>query len=343
MALAQALAQQGAGADTDGEHHQQRRRNLLIAMQHFLGQAWKLAQKHGAEKPHPADAQQRAEHHDVPVREFQVAPGFADRVPVDLEARVGGGRGRYVARDNTPHHRQQYTANRHIAVAGAGYRHQQAAGHVAQQNGDEGAHLHHAVATGQFAFRQDLRQQGELDRAEQGGMQAHQKHAAQQHQHIGHQEAPGRQQHDEDLQVLDEADHGRLVMFVGELAAGGREQQKRQDEQGANHQARHGRRQPAHAELVGDHHGKGELEQVVVGGTRELGPEKRCEAALLEQCELVGVRVGRWHWHVGQDLGFCVQGMLLFMAPLCMLSGGARTPGALAACGSNVLNFWISG
>ena len=51
------------------------------------------------------------------------------------------------------------------------------------------------------------------------------------------------------------------------------------------------RRQPAHLQLVGDHHREGELEQVVVAGAEELGPEERREAALAEQRELVRVRV----------------------------------------------------
>ena len=82
----------------------------------------------------------------------------------------------------------------------------------------------------------------------------------------------------------------RLVVLVGELAAGGREQQERQDEQRADHQAGQRRRQPAHLQLVGDHHGEGELEQVVVGRAGELGPEEGREAALAQQRELVGMR-----------------------------------------------------
>ena len=80
----QHLAQQRADADADREHHQQQRGHLLVAVQHLLGEAGELAQEHRAEEPHPADAQQRAEHHQVAVRELQVAPGFAERVPVDL-------------------------------------------------------------------------------------------------------------------------------------------------------------------------------------------------------------------------------------------------------------------
>ena len=53
------------------------------------------------------------------------------------------------------------------------------------------------------------------------------------------------------------------------------------------------RRQPAQLQLVGHHHGERELEQVVVAGAEELGPEERREAALAQQGELVRMGVGR--------------------------------------------------
>ena len=67
MAAAQYLAQQRTGADTDGEHHQQQRGHLRVAVQHLFGKAGELAQEHRAKKPHPANTQQRAEHHRVAV------------------------------------------------------------------------------------------------------------------------------------------------------------------------------------------------------------------------------------------------------------------------------------
>jgi len=42
---------------------------------------------------------------------------------------------------------------------------QQPAGHSTQQDGHEGAHLHHAVAAGELALIQVLRQVGELQRS----------------------------------------------------------------------------------------------------------------------------------------------------------------------------------
>ena len=60
-------------------------------------------------------------------------------------------------------------------------------------------------------------------------------------------------------------------------------------------------------ELVGDEHRERELEQVVVAGAEELGPEERREAALAEQRELVrraraGAVAGRCAARVGVDV-----------------------------------------
>ncbi len=77
---------------------------------------------------------------------------------------------------------------------------QQAADDIAEQDGDEGAHLDHAVAAGEFAFAQVLRQVGKLHRPEERGVQAEQEHAGQERGHALRVEANRRQQHDADLE-----------------------------------------------------------------------------------------------------------------------------------------------
>ena len=69
--------------------------------------------------------------------------------------------------------------------------------------------------------------------------------------------------------------------LVAENSRNGRMKKRADDEPGERG------RQPGDLQLVGDEHGERELEQVVVAGAEELGPEKRCEAALPEQRELV--------------------------------------------------------
>gem|GEM_PF-3960181 len=289
VAARQRLAQQRAHADADREHHQQHRGDLLVAVQHILRERGELRQEHRAEEPHPRDAQDGAEHRDVPAREHQVAPGLGERVPVDPQAGVGGRRRRHVLRRHPPQHRQAEAGPGHVLRARLRHRDQQAAGDVAEQDRDEGAHLDHAVAPGQLALVQVLRQVGVLDRAEQRRVQAHQEHAGQQQRDLLRDETPAGQRHDRDLQPLHEADQLRLVVLVGQLPAGGREQQEGQDEQRADHQPGERRRQPADLHLVGHQHREGELEQVVVARAEELGPEEGGEAALAEQRELAGM------------------------------------------------------
>jgi hypothetical protein len=221
-----------------------------------------------------------------------------------LRLRVGRRRERDELRDQPADQGQAHAGDRHVVGPDLGHGHHQPAHDLAQQDGHKSAHLDHAVAARQLTLVERLRQVGELDRAEDGGMQPHQEGAAQQHRHlhigvVAH-EADRRDQHDHHFEVLDETDHARFFKLVGELAAGGREQQKRQDEQRADGQPGQRGRQPAHAELVGHHHGEGKLEEVVVGRAGELRPEKRREAALLEQRELVRVPVNRrWRHRCG--------------------------------------------
>ena len=277
---------------------------MLVAMQHLLGKAGKLREKHRAEEPHPADAQQRAEHHGLLACQLEVAPGFGERVPVDHQARVGRRRmGNELCAD-AAHDRNGHAGHGHLHMADLGHGNQETACDLTQQDGDKSAHLHHAVAAREFAVIEHLWQIGELDGAEQRGVQSHEEHAQQQHRHIGLNEAPGRDQHDGDLEVLDQAEHASLVPFVGQLARSGRKQQIRQGEQRTDHQARHGRRQPRDAELIGNHHREGELEEIVIARTGKLRPEKRRKAALAQQGELVGVGMllcsgGRMHGRRG--------------------------------------------
>ncbi len=69
--------------------------------------------------------------------------------------------------------------------AAGGQRDQQAAGQVAEQDGDEGAHLDHAVAAGELTLVQVLRQVGVLHRAEQRAVQPEQADAAEHQRDAG--------------------------------------------------------------------------------------------------------------------------------------------------------------
>ena len=65
---------------------------------------------------------------------------------------INAGRSGNVGCDHAPCQGQHHAGNSHIAVPHFGQGHQQPPHDVAQQNGHEGAHLHHAVATRQLTF-----------------------------------------------------------------------------------------------------------------------------------------------------------------------------------------------
>ena len=262
---------------------------MLVAMQHFFGKAGELRKKHRAKEPHPADAQQRSKHHHIAMRQLEIAPCLGNGIPVDDQTRIGGRCVGDELRADATHHGQGHAGYGHLHMPHFRHSNQQATSDLPQQDGDESAHLHHAIAAGQLTVVQHLRQIGKFDGAKQRGVQAHEKDTQQQDGHIRFDKTPGRDQHDADLQVLDQAEHARLVPLVGQLPRGGRKQQVRQREQRTNHQPRHGGRQPGDTELVRHHHRESELEQIVIARTSKLRPEKRRKAALAQQGKLIGV------------------------------------------------------
>ena len=90
--------------------------------------------------------------------------------------------------------------------------------------------------------------------------------------------------HDDDFEHFHQARQQGLVVFVGELAGGGREQEERQDEQAGgevNGQVDLVLAQAGDAEA--DQDDQRVLEHVVVERAQGLGPEERAEAAGAEQ------------------------------------------------------------
>jgi len=165
--------------------------------------------------------------------------------------------------------------------------HQQGAHHLAQQDAHEGPHLDHAVAADQFLRLQVLRQVGVLHRAEQSRVHAHADHRRdQQPQGVG-QPADRGDRHDRDFQQLDEARQPALFDPVGDLAGGGGEDHVGQDEQARDQVVQQaGRERGPGQGVIGQRDHQRGLEQVVVEGAQELGPEERRKAALGQQGKL---------------------------------------------------------
>ena len=126
-----------------------------------------------------------------------------------------------------------------------------------------------------------LGQIGKLDGTKQGGMTPHQKHAQKQQRRRMPDKARRDDQHKHDFKILDPARQQRLVVFVGQLTRGSREQHKRQNEQAANNWPRQLRVHAApFGRVISRQHGKSEFENIIVACAQKLRPEKWREATL---------------------------------------------------------------
>ena len=101
------------------------------------------------------------------------------------------------------------------------------------------------------------------------------------------EEADRAERHDRELERHRDRDEPRLLVLVGDLARGGREQEERQDEQRLREVLQRVRRHRGEARrLVGEQDHQRLLEDVVVERAEELHAEERPEAPLGQQPEL---------------------------------------------------------
>ncbi len=285
-----ALAEQRTDADADGEHGEQQRDHVLRTAEVHPRIVGKLRKEDEPVEPEPGHAEDRQEHRAVAARELEIAPRLRDRIPVDAQVRRGRRRGRHAARREISGHRDADHGDRHPERRAAVGGDQHAAGDGADEDRERRARLHQRIAADQLVRVQRLRQDGVLHRAEQRRVQPHQEQRDQQQRQAAQHESGRAERHDGDLEQLDEADQPRLVVLVGELAGGGREQEERQHEQRAGEVHHHvGRHRGERGAVERDQQHQGVLEDVVVQRAEELRREERPEAALREQPELAGV------------------------------------------------------
>ena len=279
----QALAQQRSHADAHREDCQQQRGDVFVSTQHVLGEVGELREERRAIEPEPRDAEHRQPHDPVALGEAKVAPGFGERVPVDPQIR-GHGRRR---RDPSAH---QITRKRHRDGGRAGQDRtirfdgdHQTADDFAKKNGDEGAHLDQPVAADELVLAQVLRQDRVLDGPEECRMHTHQAQRQEEQDQVAPIEADRADDHDADLEQLDETDQPRLLVLVGDLARGRREQHERCDEyrRGDVDQVVRGQR-GERRRLERDEDHQRILVDVVVARAEKLRPEERREAALAQ-------------------------------------------------------------
>ena len=116
-----------------------------------------------------------------------------------------------------------------------------AAEHGAEQHRYEGAHLDKAVAAEQFVLLEMLRQDRIFDRAEKGRLHAGQEDAEELQPDLIGEEREGGERHHEDLGEFDPPDEQGLIVFVGELAGGRREEEEGQDQEARRQGVEQGR------------------------------------------------------------------------------------------------------
>src|SRR6185295_7411340 len=130
-----------------------------------------------------------------------------------------------------------------------------------------------------------------LYRAEQGGLRADQKQRREEPAEIAREKTPGREHHHRDLEDFHPADQVGLLVLVGDLPGGGREQYEGQDEETRGKVHDYAAFHPPEPRagggeiraLVGDEDDEGVLDDVAVERAEELHQEERRETALREQ------------------------------------------------------------
>ena len=145
----------------------------------------------------------------------------------------------------------------------------------AEKNRDERAHLDHGVAADEFGLVQVLRQDRELERAEESRLQSEQEqHDQHQRQVVEIQRYAG-EKGDADLADLDELDESRLLVLVGQFSGGRREEEEWQDKERRGGVDREVRAVFGDEATVDEQDHQRRLEQVVVERAQELGDEQR--------------------------------------------------------------------
>ncbi len=287
------FTQERTGADAHGKDRQQQYEYIMVAVQVSLGKFRELREHDGAIEPEPGVAQQREEHRAVFAGKAQIAKGFGEDVPVDLEIGIGRRRWWYELAGTPADHGESKRATGHQFRAPARQFNQHHAQHFTQHNADERTRLDHGIAADEFILFEMLRQIGIFDRAEHGGMDAHADDGGNQQPQIMRVPSHASHQHDDDFQYLDRPRHARLVELVGQLTRGGGEKHERQNEQAGDHVVQGAGRDGGPACCVkGESGDQCRLEHIIVERPKKLGPEERTVTALLEQTELAGLAHG---------------------------------------------------
>jgi len=280
LAPQQPRAQHGAGADAHGEEGQHEGEHRRVGVQVIPHQRRQLGQQGGAERPEPAQPQQRQPNRPMGTGSPQQRRSLTRQVPAQAQAQRVGRRARHQRRAGHPGQSHGHPGGRDDGRAMLQPK-QGAAGDRAGQNAEEGAGFDEAVAGHQLMFGQVAGKDGVFQRAEERRLHAQPEQHGEQQGRTAEQEPGRRQRHERHLRQLDDEDGAGLLEPVGNLPGRRRQQRVGQDEHAARqrHQRRPGR--PRRPEQ--DQHHQGVLEQVVVQRPERLGQQQRREAAGGEQ------------------------------------------------------------
>jgi hypothetical protein len=146
----------------------------------------------------------------------------------------------------------------------------------AAEDGDEGRALDPGIGARQFLAFEMIGQDAVFDRAEQGGDDAEEEERRHQHRDRVEGEADDGDTRRRQLHPFQPLGHDGLVELVGKLAAEGGEQEERRHEDGAGE--RHQRSRLLRRDRGEDQEDQRVLQEIVVEGGKELGPEEWREA-----------------------------------------------------------------
>ena len=274
-----------AEPDADGENGVDGGFDLDAGAKPRFQQHGHKRQRHRAGEPEPAHAERAGPLFFVGAQLAHEAERRGDDVRVDLEARRGDARrgDEAACRPAGQRHRHQL---RHDAGRAAPAARRIAAGDDAEQDGEEGRAFDERVAGRQFAGFQLVgenavfdraKQRGDDAKAEQGGVEQRQRICRPRVGQGAAPEAGGGDHLDENLGEFQAPGYQRLVIGVGNLAAGRGEENRGQDEQ----PKRDGDQRPGLflAQLEQDDHRQHVADEIVIEGREKLGPEQRGETA----------------------------------------------------------------
>ena len=213
------FAKQRAQPDPHRKDRQQQGYSRLRAAQDKTRVRRKLGEKERTEEPEPRNAENGKKYRAILAGKIDVVPGFGNRVEVDLQSWGGRWRRRNRTTGQVAGNSNKQSARgnpcRMFDRTG-----EQPADQRTDQDGDESTSLDQCIAANQFIGMQVLRQDGVLDRPEEGRVQAEQEKRPHQHGQAVHGKTARRHPHDDDFQHLDQTRQLRLVVLVGQLTGG---------------------------------------------------------------------------------------------------------------------------